>query len=180
MELINLMFIISIYMVHDKNDENEKKEKNSKILKTLTFKIRHAYSASAKFKKIFVQPFRGQGDKFTLQTDIFAAITELDHENALVTFPRYDWATRCHNYCIYIIVIRNPRWRPQMLQVFVRKTGINVGYNSDYMQDSGIILTTVPMLSRSMNSTLYCVMQGKSEIQDGGLVNLTLRKTMSR
>ena len=63
---------------------------------------------------------------------------------------------------------------------FFEKTWTNVGYNSDCMQDSGIILTNVPMFSRSRNSTLYCLMQGKSEIQDGGLVSLTLREILSQ
>ena len=39
------------------------------------------------------------------QEDLLAAISgpHGTNRNALMTFPKYGWATKWHNYCIYIV-----------------------------------------------------------------------------
>ena len=45
------------------------------------------------------------GGKITPQADLLAAISKPHgtNRNALANFPGYGWATKRHNYCIYIV-----------------------------------------------------------------------------
>ena len=49
---------------------------------------------------------KGGGGKITPQANLLAAISEPHGtiQNALVTFPRYGWATKWHNCGIYIVI----------------------------------------------------------------------------
>ena len=50
-------------------------------------------------------PWSRRGGKITPQVNLLAAISKPHgtNRNASATFPRYGWATKWHNYCIYIV-----------------------------------------------------------------------------
>ena len=92
-----------------------------------------------------------RGGKITPQADLLAAISEPHgtNQNALVTFLRYGWATKWHNYGIYIF-IQKSKMAAESASNFLKK--FLKTYNSDCMQDNCIIPTAVPIFFRSRNS----------------------------
>ena len=75
------------------------------------------------FTSIFnLSMVKGGGGKITPQADLLAAISEPygTNQNALVTFPRYGWATKWHNYGIYI-VIQKSKMAAESVSNFLKK-----------------------------------------------------------
>ena len=80
-----------------------------------------------------------------------------------MTFPKYGWATKWHNYCISIVTQKSKMAAANgsnLLKNFKKNN------NSDCMQANCIIPTTLPIFSRSRNSIkLFSMLYGASGSQ---------------
>ena len=71
------------------------------------------------------------------------------NRNSFVTFPKYGWATKWHNYCINIVTQKSEMAAANGGYFFEK---LHTKNNSDFMQDSCIIPTALPIFSWSRNS----------------------------
>ena len=102
-------------------------------------------------KRFFINPS-------TAKAVLLAAISKphRTNRNALVTFPEYGWATKWHNYCIYIVTQKSEMAVANGDYFFKNLKKTN---NSDCMQDCCIIPTALPIVSWSRDSMKHWMKQ---------------------